>query len=75
MPPEECLKHDGLSKKLDEMHVDLRAILTRLNAGDVTFATTILRVNNIEKVIYGALGLALTAICGSVLALVLKVHP
>jgi len=74
MPSEKCPEHDGISRKLDEMHNDLRAILERLGRGDVTFATTVLRVDQIEKVVYGAMGLALTAVVGAIISLVVKSH-
>lgn len=72
MPPEVCQHHDAIMARIE---AKLDAVLERLSKGDVTFATTVLRVDQIEKVVYGAMGLALTAVAGAVLALVIKTHP
>jgi hypothetical protein len=69
MPPDTCAEHHDLMLKIDGK---LDAIIERLGKGDVTFATVTLRVDHIERVVYGAMALALTAVSGAILALVVK---
>lgn len=74
MAPETCNEHKTLTEKVTDMHADVKAILDRLSKGDVTFATTVLRLDNMEKVVYGALGLALTGLAVSIIQMTLKGH-
>jgi hypothetical protein len=69
---EKCPEHQTVSTQLEDMHNDVREILRRLGTGDVSFATLDLRVNNLEKVVYGALGVSLTALVMAVIGLVMK---
>ena len=72
MPPDICTEHKDSMKAI---HDKLDAIIERLSHGDVTFATVSLRVDQIERVVYGAVCLALTAVAGAIISLVVKVHP
>jgi hypothetical protein len=71
MMPDVCPEHHDVMKRIEEK---LDSIIERLSRGDVTFATTVLRLDQIEKVVYGAMGLALTAVAGALLSLVIKVR-
>jgi hypothetical protein len=71
MHPDVCPEHKD---SFLELHRKLDVIIERLGRGDVTFATTVLRVDQIEKVVYGAMALALTAVGGAVLSLVIRTH-
>jgi len=72
MLPDICSEHRDSMRTI---HEKLDAILMRLSNGDVTFATTVLRLGQIERVVYGAVGLALTAVVGAIISLAVKVHP
>lgn len=72
MPPDNCAEHKDSMKAI---HDKLDAIIERLSRGDVIFATVSLRVDQIERVVYGAVCLALTAVAGAIISLVVKVHP
>jgi hypothetical protein len=61
----ECPHHDRLEAKLD-------LVLSRLGQGDTTFATHELRVRSLEKLVYGAVAVGLTAIVVSVVGLVVS---
>lgn len=66
---DECPQHKEMLK---EIHEKLDQILTRLGTGDVTLATLGLRMDHVEKVVFGVMGLALTALAGAVFSLVVK---
>ena len=70
--PATCLLHDALVKGLDGIGEKLDLIYQRLGTGDVTLATLAIRVKWIERVVFGAVGLTLTAVFVGLLALVIR---
>lgn len=63
-----CPEHKSLADKVDEIHVDVKAILLAISRGDTTFATIVLRLKILELVVYGGVGLVLLTVAGIVLA-------
>jgi hypothetical protein len=63
MPP--CPEHNEIKDGIKE-------ILRRLGSGDVNFATIEIRMRNLELIVYGAIGIALTGLAVSILGLVVK---
>lgn len=72
MLPDDCPAHAALAEDLAEIKSKLQTVLDRLGGGDVTFATLTLRVQFLERLVYGAAGLALLGIGTAIMALVLK---
>ena len=66
------LRLAAIEKRLGKIETSLDAILERLSDGSKNFATTELRVAALEKIAYGAAGIALTGVIGAVLALVFR---
>jgi hypothetical protein len=67
-----CALHPTLEGNLTDIKQSLQRIEGRLGTGDISLATLALRVEFLEKCVYGAVALALTGVVGSILALVLK---
>jgi hypothetical protein len=76
MPParddSQCAAHADLARNIGEIKDDLRDIKRCLGDGKVTFATLALRVSFLERVVWGALGVAGTALVMSIWNLLLK---
>ena len=68
----QCQQHEIIERDLKEIKQGIKAIADRLGTGDVTFATLTLRVNMLEKVVYGAMGVAMSSLAMAILALVMK---
>lgn len=66
-----CVYHGQIAEALKEIREDTKAILARLSKGDVTFATIELRVERLERIVYGVCGLVLTEVVVAVLYLIL----
>lgn len=70
MPP--CPEHAGIKDGIDELQADMKEILRRLGSGDVNFATIEIRIKQLEAIVYGAIGIALSSLALAVVGLVLK---
>lgn len=66
---DECPQHKEHMKEIREK---LDQILTRLGTGDVTLATLGVRLDHVEKVVFGTVGVALTALAGAIFSIVMK---
>lgn len=64
-----CEHHD---KAFEAINEKLDRIISRLGCGDVTLATTQLRLDHIERVVYGTLGMALLGLGGAIVNLAIK---
>ena len=74
MPPKDvCQLHAKLEGDFYQIHKKLDAILERLGSGDVSIAQLKLRVDQLERFVYGAMALAMTSVVGAILSLVIKV--
>ena len=63
-------------ESLDQTVKDgFKTVNDRLGSGDVNFATVDLRLNHLEKIVYGAVGLALVAVLAAVLGVVIRAAP
>jgi hypothetical protein len=75
MPPpnEVCQLHTKIEGDFYQINKKLDQILSRLGDGDVSIAQLKLRVDQLERFVYGAMALAMTSIVGAILSLVIKV--
>lgn len=64
--------HATLAQDVKDIKDGITRIESRLGTGDVSLATLAVRVAFLEKLVYGAVALALTGLGGAILALVLK---
>lgn len=64
-----------LEDRLEAIEDTQQEILTKLGDGTASFSTLRLRLMAIEAIVYGATGLGLAGLVGSVLYLVLKGGP
>lgn len=67
--PRDCAAHASMASDLSTIKADVRTILNRLGSGDVTFATMLLRVQLLEKLVYGAVAVALLGMATAVVSL------
>ncbi len=76
---EECHNYATLQKQIEGLDQTVRdgfkSVNDRLGSGDVNFATVDLRLNHLEKIVYGAVGLALVAVVAAVLGMVIRTSP
>jgi len=70
-----CASHAVIAEATKSMGAKLDIIISRLGDGQTNFATLELRVKWLERIVYGAVALILMAVCGGVLALLLKASP
>ena len=78
---EQCQEHGVVSERLerilkdmDDVKATLKAVLERLGSGNTDIEMLKLRVATLEKLVYGAVGLALVGVAGAIVSLVLKTH-
>jgi len=67
-----CPEHEQLKADTKEIKEDVKTILARMGTGDVTFATIGVRIDFLEKVVYGALAIALSAVGIAIMGLVMR---
>jgi hypothetical protein len=76
---EKCHNYATLQKQIEGLDRTVRdgfkSVNARLGSGDVNFATVGLRLNHLEKIVYGAVGLALLAVGAAVLGMVVRATP
>ena len=76
---DECHNYATLQKQIESLDQTVRdgfkTVNDRLGSGDVNFATVDLRLNHLEKIVYGAVGLALVAVAAAVLGMVIRAVP
>ena len=68
----QCVEHGQLMRTLSTIERTVKEIQRDLGDGRVTFATLDLRMGHLEKIVYGACGLALIAVASAILSLVLR---
>ncbi len=69
---DECERHRMFEEDVKEMNDKLDEILHRLGSGDISLATLGVRMDHVEKVVFGAVGFALLAFAGAIASLVMK---
>ena len=67
-----CPHHQPLADDIREIKSDCKEIKASLGDGKVNFATMQLRIQALEKVVYGAVGMSLAALLTALLTLVFK---
>ena len=76
---EECHNYATLQKQIESLDQTVKdgfkSVNDRLGSGDVSFATVKLRLDYLEKIVYGAVGLALVAVVAAVLGMVVRAAP
>ena len=76
---EECHNYATLQKQIESLDQTVKdgfkSVSDRLGSGDVNFATVKLRLDHLEKIVYGAVGLALVAVAAAVLGMVIRAAP
>ncbi len=58
--------------EIKELRKDIAEVNHRLGSGDVNFATLQLRMNLVEKVVYGAVGVGLSSLALGIVGLVTR---
>jgi len=61
-----------MSAAVEKMSGKLDEIITHLSEGNTKFATIMLRLRNLEAIVYTGLGFVLLGVLGGILALVIK---
>ena len=69
---DKCSLHETLAADIRKIKELVEQIHKRLGGGDVTFATLELRMAQLERVVYGAIGVAGVAFVLAVIGLVVK---
>ncbi len=69
---EVCVFHASFASDIKEIKDGVKSIDGRLGDGKVTLATLSLRVDQLERIVYGAVAVSLLSLAGAILALVLK---
>lgn len=69
-----CEHHAGLEQTLNDIRRDVREISNSIHSGATNFATIELRLKSLEKIVYGAVALALIAVAGVVFQPVQKIN-
>lgn len=75
MPDHDCkqeVKMDLIHEDLQVIKRDIREFIDRMSRGDVCLATVLLRIANLEKIVYGAVSVALLALITAIVNLIVQ---
>ncbi len=72
MPEGLCPLHETLTQNLGDIKAGVERIEKGMNDGNVKFATMELRLNNLERIVYGAVAVSLLSLAGAILGLVFR---
>ena len=63
---------DLIHEDLQVIKRDIREFIDRMSRGDVCLATVLLRIANLEKIVYGAVSVALLALITAIVNLIVQ---
>lgn len=69
--PDDCPHHKDLAEFVKKMDAKLDTIIASMSTGSVAIAELKLRVQLLEKVVFGAVGLVLVGVIGAALTVLL----
>lgn len=72
---DDCRNYAEIGRRLKEISGDTKSILERLGKGDVDFATLKLRLDFLERIVYGAVAVALLAVATAIVSMVVRSGP